>query len=57
MKNLKLRILAAFAAIFLLGSLNSCNYNSLVDQQQTVDQAWAEVERNTSAVPTLFRIW
>lgn len=57
MKNLKLRILAAFAAIFLLGSLNSCNYNSLVDQQQTVDQAWAEVEtqyqRRADLIPNL----
>ena len=27
-----------------MASLSSCNYNSLVDKQQTVDQNWAEVE-------------
>ena len=38
-------------------SLSSCNYNSLVEQQQTVDQTWAEVEnqyqRRADLIPNL----
>lgn len=37
--------------------LTSCNYNSLVEQQQNVDQAWAEVEnqyqRRADLIPNL----
>ena len=37
--------------------LSSCNYNSLVEQQQTVDQQWAEVEnqyqRRSDLIPNL----
>lgn len=37
--------------------LSSCNYNSLVDKQQTVDQNWAEVEnqyqRRADLIPNL----
>lgn len=38
-------------------SLTSCNYNSLVEQQQAVDQSWAEVEnqyqRRADLIPNL----
>ncbi len=38
-------------------SLSSCNYNSLVEEQQNVDQAWAEVEnqyqRRADLIPNL----
>lgn len=37
--------------------LSSCNYNSLVEKQQTVDQQWAEVEnqyqRRSDLIPNL----
>ncbi len=37
--------------------LSSCNYNSLVDKQQTVDEAWAQVEnqyqRRADLIPNL----
>lgn len=40
-----------------MGSLSSCNYNSLVDKQQTVDEAWAQVEnqyqRRADLIPNL----
>ncbi len=47
-------IIAAFA---LTISLSSCNYNSLVDKQQSVEQAWGEVEnqyqRRADLIPNL----
>lgn len=53
--SFNIRILAA-AAILSLG-LSSCNYNSLVEQQQAVDQSWAEVEnqyqRRADLIPNL----
>ncbi len=40
-----LRTLSALILATVMGAgLSSCNYNSLVEQQQGVDQAWAEVE-------------
>lgn len=40
-----------------LSSLTSCNYNSLVEKQQNVDQAWAQVEnqyqRRADLIPNL----
>lgn len=40
-----------------MAALSSCNYNSLVDQQQAVDQQWAEVEnqyqRRSDLIPNL----
>lgn len=57
MKNLKNRIFAILATVLFLGSLSSCNYNSLVEKQQSVDQAWAEVEtqyqRRADLIPNL----
>lgn len=45
------------AAVLLAFSLSSCNYNSLVDKQQTVEQAWGEVEnqyqRRADLIPNL----
>lgn len=53
MKKLLLPIIAAIALI----PLASCNYNSLVEEQQGVDQAWAEVEnqyqRRADLIPNL----
>lgn len=43
--------------LVMMISLSSCNYNSLVEQQQTVDQSWAEVEnqyqRRADLIPNL----
>lgn len=56
MKALK-RIIFAFATVFAMSSLTSCNYNSLVEKQQSVDQAWAQVEnqyqRRADLIPNL----
>ena len=38
------KIIMICVALFALCGLSSCNYNSLVEKQQGVDQAWAEVE-------------
>lgn len=44
-------------AVVALMPLTSCNYNSLVEKQQGVDQAWAEVEnqyqRRADLIPNL----
>ena len=57
MKKIISRIAMAFVAIFAMSSLSSCNYNSLVEQEQTVDQAWAQVEnqyqRRADLIPNL----
>lgn len=51
------RLLALLCGIAMLGSLSSCNYNSLVEEQNGVDQAWAEVEnqyqRRADLIPNL----
>lgn len=51
--NIKLLLMAV---VMMLG-LSSCNYNSLVEKQQTVDQQWAEVEnqyqRRADLIPNL----
>ena len=50
---------AVYLLIGLLAmtSLSSCNYNSLVEKQQNVDQAWAQVEnqyqRRSDLIPNL----
>ncbi len=43
------RIILIAVAIVMTAGLSSCNYNSLVEKQQGVDQAWAEVEKPISA--------
>lgn len=51
------KALFAIVALFALTSLSSCNYNSLVEKQQGVDQAWAQVEnqyqRRADLIPNL----
>lgn len=57
MKSLIRRIFLAVGLLVCMTSLQSCNYNSLVEKQQKVDQSWAEVEnqyqRRTDLVPNL----
>ncbi len=57
MKSIVNKFLMAVVAIVMTSSLSSCNYNSLVDKQQTVDQAWAQVEnqyqRRADLIPNL----
>lgn len=56
MKNMR-KFLMAVTALFALCSLSSCNYNSLVEKQQTVDQSWAQVEnqyqRRADLIPNI----
>lgn len=51
------RIGTAIALLVLMISLQSCNYNSLVTKQQSVEQSWAEVEnqyqRRADLIPNL----
>ena len=51
------KILSAIVAIIMMAGLSSCNYNSLVEKQQTVDQTWAQVEnqyqRRADLIPNL----
>ena len=51
------RLLFILVALLSLTGLSSCNYNSLVEEQQGVDQAWAEVEnqyqRRADLIPNL----
>ena len=51
------KILGMLVAVMMMGSLSSCNYNSLVEKQQNVDQAWAQVEnqyqRRSDLIPNL----
>ena len=57
MKKMFKKILMAVVALVMTSSLSSCNYNSLVEKQQTVDQAWAQVEnqyqRRADLIPNL----
>lgn len=55
---MKLRnIISLCVAAVMMLSLQSCNYNSIVEQQGTVDQSWAEVEnqyqRRLDLIPNL----
>lgn len=55
-KNIR-RALMCLLVLAAMLPLTSCNYNSLVDKQQTVDQAWAQVEnqyqRRADLIPNL----
>lgn len=55
--TIKSHITALLVALMAMLSLSSCNYNSLVDKQQAVDQSWAEVEnqyqRRADLIPNL----
>lgn len=50
-------ILMAAVAVIAMSGLSSCNYNKLVEKQQTVDQQWAQVEnqyqRRADLIPNL----
>lgn len=54
---MKTKLLTLVAALVVALSLSSCNYNSLVEEQQSVDQSWAEVEnqyqRRADLIPNL----
>lgn len=56
MKKIK-NLLFLVIALTALSSLSSCNYNSLVEKQQQVDQSWAQVEnqyqRRADLIPNL----
>lgn len=56
MKNFKNFLFIAIA-LTALTSLSSCNYNSLVEKQQQVEQSWAQVEnqyqRRADLIPNL----
>lgn len=51
------KLLLALFAVVALSSLTSCNYNSLVEKEQSVNQAWAQVEnqyqRRADLIPNL----
>lgn len=55
--NIIRKAIFAVVALLAMTSLTSCNYNSLVEEQQGVDQAWAEVEnqyqRRADLIPNL----
>ena len=57
MRKLIKKIVIAVVAITCGSTLTSCNYNSLVEEQQNVDQAWAQVEnqyqRRADLIPNL----
>ncbi|MDE6772397.1 MAG: LemA family protein [Muribaculaceae bacterium] len=57
MKKIISKIIMAVVAVVMMSSLSSCNYNSLVEKQQSVDQAWAQVEnqyqRRADLIPNL----
>lgn len=57
MKKIFNKIALIVGFIFICSSLSSCNYNSLVEKQQNVDQAWAQVEnqyqRRADLIPNL----
>lgn len=51
------KIILTLFAFLAVSSLTSCNYNSLVEKQQQVDQSWAQVEnqyqRRADLIPNL----
>lgn len=57
MKKILRYFVIAAVAVVMAGGLSSCNYNSLVEKQQTVDQSWAQVEnqyqRRVDLIPNL----
>lgn len=57
MKTILNKLIMAAVALVMTASLSSCNYNSLVEKQQTVDQTWAQVEnqyqRRADLIPNL----
>lgn len=57
MKRIFRKVILGVAVLLGASLLTSCNYNSLVEKQQKVDQAWAQVEnqyqRRADLIPNL----
>ncbi len=57
MKKLLYKLTLCVSLLAVMTGLQSCNYNSLVEKQQNVDQAWAQVEnqyqRRADLIPNL----
>lgn len=57
MKKILKKIMLAATLFAAVSGLSSCNYNGLVEKQQEVDQAWAQVEnqyqRRADLIPNL----
>ncbi|MBD5291421.1 MAG: LemA family protein [Bacteroides sp.] len=57
MKRIFKNLIGMLVALTAMSTLSSCNYNSLVEKQQNVDQAWALVEnqyqRRADLIPNL----
>ena len=57
MRKYLIKIIMGISVLFGMTSLQSCNYNSLVEKQQNVDQTWAQVEnqyqRRADLIPNL----
>ena len=51
------KVMAAVIAVAAMSGLTSCNYNSLVEKEQKVNQSWAQVEnqyqRRADLIPNL----
>lgn len=51
------KLVMMLVALVAMTGLTSCNYNTLVEKQQSVDQSWAEVEnqyqRRSDLIPNL----
>lgn len=54
---MKKNILTLMLAVMAMMSLNSCDYNTIVDKEQVVEQSWAEVQnqyqRRADLIPNL----
>lgn len=54
---MKKNILTLLLAVLAMMSLNSCDYNTIVDKEQVVEQSWAEVQnqyqRRADLIPNL----
>ncbi len=57
MRKIFNNIIGVIVALIAMATLSSCNYNSLVEKQETVDQQWAQVEnvyqRRADLIPNL----
>lgn len=55
--HIKSKFMTFVLAMVVMCSLSSCNYNSLVEKQQNVEQSWAQVEnqyqRRADLIPNL----
>ena len=57
MRKIFNNIIGVIVALIAMATLSTCNYNSLVEKQETVDQQWAQVEnvyqRRADLIPNL----